>query len=1022
MVKFRPGWVGNLTPKLTPSLALIAGAAACVMAAGIASAQEQQQDQEADLGSVPAVIVTGSRIPQPNLTSTSPIQVVPAKEFQLQGTHDVIDLLNRLPQNFQNIAADFSNTSNALSTPGGLTTADLRGIGPQRTLVLVDGRRLGTADANTGNPNPAPDLDQIPVALIDHVEVVTGGASATYGSDAIAGVVNFIMKKNFEGFQIDAQLGGALHDNHNSQIQQLAAVGGFPVKTGSVGDGRTEDVSILAGSNIADGRGNITAYLTYRHANPVTGADRDFAGCQLATNLPDQGICIGSSNSNFFRVVGTSAAYSVVGKQFLPSPQPGSNPPAQFNANNYVYMARADERYAAGFLAHVDLSDAVNPYLELAFMNDKTDTVVGPSGLFRGSNPFGLNSQYDVNCSNPLLSAQQQAILCTPAQIAADLANPGSVSANVEIGRRNVEGGGRVALYEHTNYRAVAGMKGALGRDWTYDAYGQYYYTTLFNSNSNYLNLQSVTNALQVTGTAQNPVCISGSPCVPYNIFTEGGVTADQLSYLYTPGTAYGSVEQKIMHADITGDLGVYGMKSPFARDALGINFGFEHRSEFLAFDPDAAELAGVLSGFSGASVSIHNGYSVSEGFLEARLPLAQDRPGIRDLLFDSAYRYSDYSTAGAAHAYKFELQYSPVQDFRLRGSFQHAVRAPNIIELFNPLAYGQQSFLGVDPCAVQPDGSPAPATLAECEHTGVTAAQYGNGGSTNTIPQCVSNQCGQVIGGNPDLKPEQADTYSIGVTFTPNRWPNLTGSIDYYHIKLTDSVGAIPGAFLFTQCLQTGDPTYCSQIVRTPVGSLTGASVAGGGYILQNSVNIGAAMTSGIDVQGAFRIPLSARLGSLSAALNGAMLLHVESTPLPGAHTYDCVGLYGTTCQTLNPRWRHSLRLNWETNWNTVVSLQWRYIGSVSLDNNSSDPSLNGAEFGEYNAFNARLPAMSYLDLSAIWDVRPGISVRLGVNNLLDKDPPLVGTELTGAGSANTYPTYDILGRQAFMGVTAKF
>jgi iron complex outermembrane receptor protein len=403
-------------------------------------------------------------------------------------------------------------------------------------------------------------------------------------------------------------------------------------------------------------------------------------------------------------------------------------------------------------------------------------------------------------------------------------------------------------------------------------------------------------------------------------------------------------------------------------------------------------------------------------------VPLVQDRTGIRDLVFDSAYRYSRYTTAGNTNAYKFELQYAPLRDFRFRSSFQHAVRAPNIIELFNPQAYGQQSFLGVDPCAVQPDGTPATATLEQCEHTGVTAAQYGNGGSTNTIPQCVSNQCGQVIGGNPNLKPEQADTYSIGLTFTPQRWPNLTGSIDYYHIALSDSVGTIPGAFLFQQCLQTGDPTYCSQIVRTPVGALTGASVAGGGYILQNSVNIGAAMTSGIDIQGAFRIPLSARLGSLSGALNGALLLHAETTPQPGQHTYDCVGLYGNTCQTVNPRWRHNLRLNWETNWNTVVSLQWRFIGSVSLDNNSSDPSLQNAEFGEFFAYNARLPSMSYIDLTAVWDVRPGISVRLGVNNLLDKDPPLVVTDLSGTGSPNTYPTYDILGRQAFVGVTAKF
>ena len=178
-------------------------------------------------------------------------------------------------------------------------------------------------------------------------------------------------------------------------------------------------------------------------------------------------------------------------------------------------------------------------------------------------------------------------------------------------------------------------------------------------------------------------------------------------------------------------------------------------------------------------------------------------------------------------------------------GPLQHALRAPNIIELFNPQNYGQQSFLGVDPCARQPDGSPATRSLTDCMNTGVTAAQYGNGGSTNVIPQCVSNQCGQVIGGNVNLAPEQADTYSIGVTFSPSAWGNFSASLDYYNIKLEDAISTIPGAFAFNQCLDTGDPVYCSLVVRTANGSLTGSSVASGGYILQTAVNVGEAELS---------------------------------------------------------------------------------------------------------------------------------------------------------------------------------
>ncbi len=971
-------------------------------------------------GPVEEIVITGSRIAAPNMTSTSPVQVVSGEEIKHLGKTDMVDILNTLPQVFQNSATDFSNTSNSLSTPGGLTTVNLRGLGVQRTLVLVDGRRLGTADANTGNPNPAPNLDQIPVGLIERVDVVTGGASAVYGSDAIAGVVNFIMRKNFEGVQIDAQYGFNQHDNSNGFMQGLADDAGLSVADGSGTDGENFSVSILGGTNIADGRGNFTAYLTYREADPINGSDRDFAGCQLFTVLPDSSVCGGSSNSNFFRPVTSQTPYTVVGDQFLPWPQDASSPPASFNSNEFVNMSRDDTRYMAGFLAHVTLNDYAEPYAEFGFMNDQTDVVIAPSGLFRGSNPLTADTQYLVNCSNPLLSEQQRAILCTPEQVAADLANPGSTSASVEIGRRNIEGGGRLNSFEHTNYRGVLGVRGDLGQDWNYDVYGQYYYSTLYNSNTNYLNFQSIANGLQVTGTRDNPACISGGTCVPYNIFTEGGVTEDQLNSLYTPGTAYGTVTQQIVHADVTGDLGAYGLTIPFADDGISVNVGLERRTEDLTFDPDAAELSGLLAGFSGASVAIDNGYTVEEAFAEFRVPLVQNRTGVHDLVFDAGYRYSDYSTSGGADTWKAELQYAPIPDLRFRTSFQHAIRSPNIIELFSPLNYGQQSFLGVDPCAPL-NGEPATATLEECIRTGVTPEQYGDGLATNTIPQCVSNQCGQVIGGSTVLDPEQADTYSLGVTITPSALPNLTASVDYYRIELDDAIGTMPGAFLFNQCQATGDPLFCSQIRRTSLGALTGSSVASGGYILQTAINTGEAQITGIDLQTAYTLDLGDSGHSLIATLSGAFLEEAIATPAPGL-SYDCAGLFGTICQTVNPEWRHNLRLTWSSPWDLDVSLQWRYIGSTKLDQNDSDPDLHFALWGEFDGFNDELPDMSYVDLSALYQVTDALELRAGITNLLDKDPPIVATEISGTGSANTYPTYDTLGRQIFFGATARF
>jgi iron complex outermembrane recepter protein len=1012
-----------------------------VCGGGALAQQSPSNAPTAPAAELEEVVVTGSRIPVPaNVTATSPLQVVTSQDLTLSGKTDITDLLNGLPQNVIGTGVDFGNTSSPLTATGGFTTADLRGLGPQRTLVLVDGKRLGAGDPSTSNPNPAPDLDQIPTSMIERVEVVTGGASATYGSDAVAGVINFILKKNFEGVQIDGQYGFYQHNQHNAYIEARQTASGFAPPTGNVRDGDHRDLSILMGTNLNDGAGNVTGYFIYHNQDAIPGGNRDFSNCQAYTNTFLAGVatpgftCLGSSNSNrFITNGGQGLAYSVVGNQFMPYPAAGSNPPAHFNFPAYEYLQRQDERYLAGFQAHLDVNSAVKPYLNFSFMNDRTSAVVAPSGLFQSSNPATGDNAYLVNCSNPLLSAQEAATICTPAQIAADTAAPGSVNADLNIGRRNIEGGGRDSRYEHTNFRVVGGVQGNLGSAWSYDAYGQYYYTTAFSENLNYLNYSAISSALQVTGTAANPVCISGGTCVPYNIFTTGAVTPAQLHYLYSPGTSQGNNTEEVAHADLTGDLGQYGVKTPWARDAVGINLGVEHRYEALSFAPDAEELSGQLAGFSGASVAIDRGYSVKEAFVEARAPLIQNAPAAYDLTVDAGYRYSDYSTAGKTNTFKFELQYAPVQDVRLRFSFDRAVRAPNLIELYNPQSYGQTTAVTSDPCAPTNNGATAAvATLAACEHTGVTPAQYGNGigvaaGGTNTIIQCVSGQCGQVVGGNPKLSPEVANTWSLGLSFTPTAMPNLTGSIDYYHILLKQEVGTIPAAVILSNCLATGDPTYCSQIVRNAVtGALTGANVASGGYFLQTSINTGTALVSGVDLQTNYHYPLPDGWGSLNATLSGTWFQHNTTTPYPGAVSFDCAGLFGNTCgnSSVNPKWRHNLRLTWDTPWKVLLSAQWRYIGRTGFDNNDSNPQLFGQELGIYEPYLTHIAPYSYLDLSGVWKVAPGFQIRAGINNLFDKDPPFIPSgDISGnSGGINSYQTYDLQGRQVFVAFTAKF
>jgi iron complex outermembrane recepter protein len=990
------------------------------------------------------IVVTGSRIAAPNEVSTSPIAVLSSKYIEVSGKTDINDLLMQLPQNFNNsLGQDLGNTTTGLTTAGGVATADLRGLGPNRTLVLVDGRRLGQGSPYTFIQQPAPDLDQIPSGLVERVEVVTGGASAAYGSDAIAGVVNFIMKKNFEGFQIDGQLAEFQHDNNDTFVQNLARQFGITPPTGTVEDGRQRNFDMLMGTNFADGKGNITAFLSYRHQDPVASSDRDFGSCQLnptfdaATGHINGVACGGSSNSNSFSPESgpnKGTAYSVFGTGFVPLGSVATTPPAAFNSQPYIYLSREDDRYNAAFLAHDDIADYFQPYAEFYFMDDKTHQQVAPSALFKDLNPLDpLTGNYNVNCNNPLLSAQEQSTLCTPAQITAANAAPdvgctftqtagGPVLSpncvNVRIGRRNVEGGGRISDYEHMNYRPVFGIKGDFADAWSYDAYGQYYYTTFFNSNQKYQSFQAIDNALQVTGTKAAPTCVSGPPCVPYNIFSDGGVTQQQLDYLYLTGTGQGASTLRTLHAEVTGKLGSYGITSPLATDGVGVDVGFEHRNDHEYFQPDSAEQSGLLSGFGSAAVPIDNSISVGEEFAELRAPLVQDKPFAKELLFDTGFRHSDYSYAAApstiTNTYKFEVQYAPIGDYRLRVSYDKAIRAPSVVELYNPQLVGGIQF-GNDPCA-----PPITYSLIQCERTGVTAAQYNSG----SVPQGAAGQLSQLAGGNPDLKPEQAETYTVGLNFAPRQIPHFTGSIDYFHIAVKGEITTLPAAVILSNCANTGNPLYCSQIVRSfNTGGLTGASIASGGYFIQTDVNIGAALVSGVDVQLNYQLDLPPGFGDVAFEMNGSYLQHNESTPYVGAHTYDCAGLFGFTCQTINPRWHHVFRSTWQTPWGVSASATWRFIGGVSQDNNTNDPTLHDSSpNGVFDDFNAKIPSFSYLDLEATWQVNKILQLRAGANNVLDKDPPIIDNNIVAGGGANTFDAYDQFGRQLFVAFTAKF
>ncbi|HEY2480748.1 MAG TPA: TonB-dependent receptor, partial [Caulobacteraceae bacterium] len=721
-----------------------AGIAALVWATA-SLAQEMATPAPESVSTVAEIVVTGSRIPRPDQTGVSPLTQVVGADIRAQGAMRIEDVLNQLPQ----VYVDQNSTVTNGAT--GTATVNLRDLGPERTLVLIDGKRLMPGDPTSGSV--APDLNFIPDALVERIDVVTGGQSAIYGSDAIAGVVNFIMKRNFSGLQMDAQAGIYDHDNGQTGIQAVLAAQGLAEAPKTVTDGFTREITVVAGINAPNGKGNLTVYGGYRAAAAITEASRDFSACGLVAygaNL----FCQGSTSSpalGRFEVFDQTNNFNQVGDLTLDPTGPGNtlrpfDPERDgYNFAPTEYFQRPDKRYTAGAFAHYEILPSVDLYVDGMFMYDDTTAELAPSGLFL--QPF------TIACSNPMLSAAEVQSFCTDANV------PPGGDTLLQIGRRDVEAGGRQFLLTHTDYRVVAGARGNVGV-WNYDISAQVSAVDLSQTALRDVSLSHVADALNVVrGPSGALVCASGNPgCAPYDIFAIGGVTPAALAYIETPGIATGGTDEAVVSANVNGELGRYGVKSPWATSGVGVALGAEYRREGLSYSPNVELASGDLSSFGAATPPVKGHFDVYEIYGEARAPLAQDRsPLLDDLTIDGSVRYSWYSSIGGAATYKAGLEWAPTPDLRLRASYSRAVRAPNVVELFTPQTLG--IGLGHDPCAgANPIGGPDPdpfATEANCARTGVTAAQYGHiapsDGGYNSLE-----------GGNPDLRPEVATTETL--------------------------------------------------------------------------------------------------------------------------------------------------------------------------------------------------------------------------------------------------------------------
>ena len=982
-----------------------------------------------------AIVVTGSRLASPNLESASPVTVVSAEDIKNTGTTRVEDLLNSLPQVF---AGQGSNISNGAS---GAATLDLRGLGAARTLVLVNGRRVVPGDPGSS----AADINIIPGAMVKRIDVLTGGASSVYGADAVSGVVNFVMDTKFEGFRIDGQYSFYNHNNDSGTlITAPQAARGFAVPRGMSTGGGAVDATFAFGTGFDDGRGHITAYAGYRKVEAVFQRDRDYSSCALNARSTAQV----AANGSLFSCGGsaTSANGTIIAYDSGGVPAnftstffqigAGRTLSAGFTPYNFAplnYFQRPDERYTAGVFADYEISEALQPYLEVMFMDDRTVAQIAPSGNF--------GNTLSINCDNPLLGASQRAVLCdtenllvspSPARAFDVVGNTtGGTPFNfidpstgltynrgfAQILRRNVEGGPRRSDLQHTSYRGVLGMKGDLSDAWSYDAYYQYGRTITSQIYFNDFSVARLTKAFDVVaGPGGVPTCrsvLDGSDpnCIPYDIFGTGTVTPAALNYVQIPGFTKGINSEQVVSAAMTGDLGKYGIRSPGARDGFAVAFGAEYRKASLDFVADAAFQSGDLAGQGGATPSVAGSFDVKEVFAELRAPLIQDS-FIHDLTFTGGYRHSSYKISSGAKfstdTYKIEGEFAPIRDIRFRGGYNRAVRVPTLQNFFAPQLVSLDG--SEDPCAGTPSAPKGPITAADtgCRAQGLAIGQI--------VAPSPASQYNGLQGGNPNLQPEIADTLTAGVVLQPGFLPGFSLSVDYFKIKVKNAIQGIGADTIVTQCTNTADPFFCSLVRRDASGSLWRTS---NGFVVNLAQNIGYAATKGVDVNANYSRQIGG-LGRMSLGFVGTYLQELETfdgITIP----VDCVGFHGALCGTPNPKWRHQLRVGLETKMGIGVSMRWRYFDPVKQDRTSTNANLAGAS----QPANLRIPAVNYFDLAMTANVGDHFKFRIGANNILDRTPPVNGAPACPAGSCNGNvwaQVYDSIGRYVYAGVSIDF
>ncbi len=1052
---------GTLPMKKTTQLRLSAGSVAVGLALAASPSFAQEADTEEETVVRDAIIVTGSRVTDPNLLLSSPVAAVGEEELTLRATNVAEQFLRELPGAIPSIGSAVNNGN------GGASFVNLRGVGSVRNLVLLDGRRFVPAD-ETGRV----DLNNIPLAVIERTDILTGGATTTYGADAVSGVVNFITKKDFAGVQADI----------TSQITEE-------------GDGELFRAELTIGANFDDGRGNAVLSVGYQNQEAVFQGDRSFSEFNVSSFSGQPG---GSSNAVPANIVFTSPVdpLTICDETLFPDPTTcpvfagtlfrdgslnadgtlarttfsglgftnglaaqinndgtdiisndptnqldnGEFNPTPFNFNPFNIFQTPFERYNIFGQANYEVSPGFEVYSQATFSKQTVSTIIAPGGSFFNT--------YTLNLNNPLIPeaiAQRfgaglglTGAAYTAARntqfgptLADGSQNPDYVEFDSQVRRRTVEIGTRNSDFTTTLFNIVVGARGSITDNIEYDLFATYGESERIQQQSGFARLPRLQQALlAIPDGAGGAVCVDASGgCAPVDLFGPAGDLGSQASQDFVFNLTQMVVDTSsiaTVQGTIFGDLPI----NLFADTPVNFAVGAEYREFTTSQFADDASQAGQVVGGGAADPNFSGSYDVFDVYGELIVPVLEGVPFAEQLTIDLGARYSQYELSSNEFTWKVGATWAPVDGFSIRGNFQRAARAPNIGELFFPVITGLNN-LAIDPCAGAAPTTDA-ALAAVCIAQGAPAALV-NGG---LIGQPPAGQINVTTGGNLNLDTEQAETWTLGFIAQPAAVPGLTLTVDYFNISIEDAIGSpaigdIIGGCYNSGNLDFGTNEFCQLVSRsTTTGEIAGAvnEVQG---LIQNLTNLGRIQTDGIDVRVNYGMDLTDNI-ALNLNFEGTWTNENRFQAIAGSPdslNRDCVGFFSTNCGSIQPEFVFNQRTTLNFFDDYSLSLRWRFLSGVDQEpddiaNGNGEAFIgNSPVFGDVDF--TQIPSESYFDLTFQWDVMENLLFTLTATNLFDNQPAIVGSNIgtTAFNSGNIYPSsYDPLGRRYSASVRLSF